>query len=57
MAELVGATSGVGYGLVVAEEVFSVADAVAWTLVLVACLFGTEALVGYFEKRMLRWRV
>jgi len=57
MAELVGATSGVGYGLVVAQEVFSVAEVFAWTLVLVACLFATEALVGYLEKRMLRWRV
>lgn len=56
MAELVGATSGVGYGLVVAQEVFSVAEVFAWTLVLVTSLFLTEACVSYLEARMLRWR-
>jgi ABC-type nitrate/sulfonate/bicarbonate transport system permease component len=57
MAELVGATSGVGYGLVVAQEVFSVADVFAWTMVLVACLFLTEALIALLEKHFLRWRI
>src|SRR5438067_2035598 len=40
MAELVGAVSGIGYGLVVAQELFSVAEVFAWTLVLVAILFA-----------------
>jgi ABC-type nitrate/sulfonate/bicarbonate transport system permease component len=57
IAELVGATSGVGYGLVVAQEVFSIAEVFAWTLVLVVCLLLTEALIGYLEKWFLRWRV
>ena len=38
IAELVGAVSGIGYGLVVAQELFSVADVFAWTLVLVVIL-------------------
>jgi ABC-type nitrate/sulfonate/bicarbonate transport system permease component len=56
MAELVGAVSGIGYGLVVAQELFSVADVFAWTVVLVAILFATQAVIGRFEERMLRWR-
>ena len=32
IAELVGAVTGIGYGLVVAQELFSVADVFAWTL-------------------------
>lgn len=57
MAELVGAVSGIGYGLVVAQELFSVADVFAWTLVLVVILFLAEMVVGGLEERMLRWRV
>jgi ABC-type nitrate/sulfonate/bicarbonate transport system permease component len=57
MAELVGAVSGIGYGLVVAQELFSVADVFAWTVVLVAILFVAEAAVGRAEARLLRWRV
>jgi NitT/TauT family transport system permease protein len=56
MAELVGAVSGVGYGLVLAQELFSVADVFAWTVILVAILFALEALLNRFETRMLRWR-
>jgi len=56
MAELVGAVTGIGYGLVVAQELFSVADVFAWTVVLVAILFATQAVLTYIEERMLRWR-
>ena len=56
MAELVGAVSGIGYGLAIAEELFSVADVFAWTLVLVIILFLAEALLTVVEERMLRWR-
>ncbi len=56
IAELVGAVTGIGYGLVVAQELFSVADVFAWTLVLVAILFITQAVIGHLEERMLRWR-
>lgn len=56
IAELVGAVSGIGYGLVVAQELFSVADVFAWTLVLVVVLFLAEAILSLIEERMLRWR-
>jgi ABC-type nitrate/sulfonate/bicarbonate transport system permease component len=56
IAELVGAVSGIGYGLVVAQELFSVADVFAWTLVLVVVLFLAEAVLAAVETRMLRWR-
>ena len=56
IAELVGAVSGIGYGLVLAQELFSVADVFAWTLVLVVTLFIAEGVVNAIEKRMLRWR-
>jgi ABC-type nitrate/sulfonate/bicarbonate transport system permease component len=57
IAELVGAVSGIGYGLVIAQELFSVADVFAWTLVLVIVLFLAEAVLTSVEQRMLRWRV
>ena len=45
MAELVGATTGIGYGLHIANELFSVADVFAWTVVLVAVLMATQVVV------------
>jgi NitT/TauT family transport system permease protein len=56
IAELVGAVTGIGHQLAVAQELFSVADVFAWTLVLVALLFALEALVTRLETRLLRWR-
>jgi NitT/TauT family transport system permease protein len=56
IAELVGAVTGIGHQLAVAQELFSVADVFAWTLVLVALLFLLEALVMRIEARLLRWR-
>ncbi len=56
IAELVGAVTGIGHQLAVAQELFSVADVFAWTLVLVALLFLLEAAIGGVERRMLRWR-
>lgn len=55
-AELVGALTGIGHGLVIAQEMFSVAQVFAWTLVLVIILFAFEAMVGAVEKRVLKWR-
>jgi ABC-type nitrate/sulfonate/bicarbonate transport system permease component len=52
----VGAVSGIGYGLTVAQELFSVADVFAWTLVLVAILFVAEAILMRIEEHYLRWR-
>jgi len=56
IAELVGAVTGIGHQLSVAQELFSVADVFAWTLVLVALLFLLEAVVARAEARILRWR-
>jgi NitT/TauT family transport system permease protein len=56
IAELVGAVTGIGHQLAVAQELFSVADVFAWTLVLVALLFLLEAVVARVERRVLRWR-
>jgi NitT/TauT family transport system permease protein len=55
-AELVGAVSGIGYGLVVAQELFSVADVFAWTLVLIVVLLVFQGVLETFERRLLRWR-
>lgn len=57
IAELVGAVTGIGYGLVVAQELFSVSEVFAWTLILVVILFVAEAALSRIEDRMLRWRV
>jgi NitT/TauT family transport system permease protein len=56
IAELVGAVTGIGYGLVVAQELFSVAEVFAWTLILVVVLFLAEAVLTRVEDRVLRWR-
>lgn len=54
--ELVGATSGIGYGLVLAQELFSVAAVFAWTLVLIILLFLFQGIFDLLEARFLRWR-
>jgi NitT/TauT family transport system permease protein len=56
IAELVGAVTGIGHQLSIAQELFSVADVFAWTIVLVALLFMLEAIVARIETRLLRWR-
>jgi NitT/TauT family transport system permease protein len=56
IAELVGAVTGIGHQLSVAQELFSVSDVFAWTVVLVALLFLLEAFVARVEARLLRWR-
>lgn len=56
MAELVGAITGIGHQLSVAQELFSVADVFAWTLTLVVLLFILEACISLVESKVLRWR-
>ena len=56
IAELVGAVTGIGHRLAVAQELFSVAEVFAWTLVLVALLFLLESLIVRVETHVLRWR-
>ena len=56
IAELVGAISGIGYGMVIAQQLFSVADVFAWTLVLIIMLFIAEGILIRVEHHVLRWR-
>ena len=56
MAELVGATSGIGYALMQANETFAIADVFAWTVVLVLILLAAQAVVTAIERRLLVWR-
>ena len=51
IAELVGALSGIGHGLVLAQEMFSVAEVFAWTTVLIAILFLLQAVIQFIEAR------
>lgn len=56
IAELVGAVSGIGHGLVMAQEMFSVAEVFAWTVVLVLILLALQGLVNIIERKTLHWR-
>lgn len=56
IAELVGAVSGVGYALVISQQLFSVADVFAWTMVLVIMLLTAQFFVSLIESRLLKWR-
>lgn len=56
IAELVGALTGIGRGLVIAQEMFSVSQVFAWTVVLVVMLFVFQGLFGVLERHALRWR-
>jgi NitT/TauT family transport system permease protein len=56
MAELVGATSGIGYALMQANETFSIADVFAWTVVLVVILMLAQMAISLLERRLLVWR-
>jgi NitT/TauT family transport system permease protein len=57
IAELVGALTGIGHGLVIAQEMFSVAEVFAWTVVLVVILFALQFIISAVERRALRWRI
>lgn len=56
IAELVGATTGVGFQLLSAQEKFDMPGAVAWTLVLVVFLLFSQFSLGSAEKQLLRYR-
>lgn len=56
VAELVGATQGIGKKLLLAQELFEMPKAIAWTLVLVVFLLLTQSILLLFELRLLRWR-
>ncbi len=56
VAELVGATGGVGYELLQQQQVFDMAGAVAWTLVLVIFVLVVQGIITLIENRALRYR-
>ena len=56
VAELVGATGGVGYELLRQQQLFDMAGAIAWTLQLVVFVLIFQGLIAAVEAWVLRWR-
>lgn len=56
VAELVGATVGVGYQLQSAQSLFDMALALAWTLILVIFVVVMQWIIGRLEQSLLAWR-
>jgi NitT/TauT family transport system permease protein len=56
VAELVGATGGVGYQLLLQQQVFDMAGAIAWTIVLVIFVLIVQSLITLIEMRALSYR-
>jgi ABC-type nitrate/sulfonate/bicarbonate transport system permease component len=56
VAELVGATGGVGYELLQQQQIFDMAGAVAWTLVLVIFVLVVQGAITLIERHALRYR-
>lgn len=56
VAELVGATGGVGYQLLRQQQLFDMAGAMAWTLQLVLFVLVVQQTVTVIENRALRYR-
>ena len=56
VAELVGATGGVGYELLRQQQLFDMAGAIAWTLQLVVFVLIFQGLITAVEAWALRWR-
>ena len=56
VAELVGATVGVGNELLTAQELFRMESAIAWTLMLVLFMLVTEQVIIQIESHVLRYR-
>jgi NitT/TauT family transport system permease protein len=56
VAELVGASTGVGYRMVQQQALLNMSGVLAWTLVLVGMGLAMQGLITAFENRLLRWR-
>jgi ABC-type nitrate/sulfonate/bicarbonate transport system permease component len=56
VAELVGATGGVGYQLLLQQQLFDMAGALAWTLVLVLFVLVVQTAIVAIEGWVLRYR-
>ena len=56
VAELVGATGGVGYALLQQQQIFDMAGALAWTLQLVIFVLIAQGLIAMVETRAFKYR-
>jgi ABC-type nitrate/sulfonate/bicarbonate transport system permease component len=56
VAELVGATGGVGYQLLLQQQLFDMAGAIAWTLQLVLFVLVVQQVINAIEAYVLRYR-
>jgi len=56
VAELVGASTGVGYRMLQQQALFNMSGVLAWTLVLVFSGLVLQFLISMVESRLLRWR-
>lgn len=56
VAELVGATVGVGYQLSSAQSLFDMSMALAWTLILVIFVIVFQMILAKSEQSLLSWR-
>ena len=56
VAELVGATGGIGYELLQQQQLFDMAGAIAWTLVLVIFVLVVQRVLTLIEDWTLRYR-
>jgi len=56
VAELVGATGGVGYELLQQQQQFDMAGALAWTLQLVFFVLIVQAVISQIESLAFRYR-
>jgi ABC-type nitrate/sulfonate/bicarbonate transport system permease component len=56
VAELVGATGGVGYELLMQQQQFDMAGALAWTLQLVFFVLISQQVIALIEAYAFRYR-
>lgn len=56
IAELVGATIGVGAQLLSAQQLFDMASVISWTLLLAVCMLALQAAIELIESRVLKYR-
>jgi NitT/TauT family transport system permease protein len=56
IAELVGATAGVGAQLLSAQQLFDMASVISWTLLLAVCMLALQAVIELIESRALKYR-
>ncbi|MBI2087948.1 MAG: ABC transporter permease [Deltaproteobacteria bacterium] len=56
VAELVGASTGVGFRMLQQQSLLNMSGVLAWTLVLVVSGLGMQSLISMVESRLLRWR-